>query len=228
MDISIIIPTYNEANFIAETIKEIQKCSNGHVQEILVVDGGSTDQTRERVAAKSAKLFQCPKKGRAAQMNFGAEQARGDVLFFLHADSHPPSHFDCSINQAILSGCDAGCFRLKFDASHYGLKFYSWFTRFDIDAFRFGDQGLFINRTAFLELQGFREDHLIMEDQEIVRRIKRSYSFVVLENSVTTSARKYRKHGVIKLQLIFLLIFILYHLGVDQQRLAALFEKFLY
>lgn len=228
MDISVIIPTYNEANFIADTIGKVRKRDNEQVLEILVVDSGSTDQTAEKVKEAGATLLRCHEKGRASQMNAGAQQARGDILYFLHADSYPPKNFDRSINRVTEAGYDAGCFRLDFDVSHYGLQFYSWVTRFNIDAFRFGDQSLFIKRPAFFQLQGFREDHFVMEDQEMVRRIRGSFSFKLLDDTVTTSARKYCEYGIIKVQLIFLLIFVLYYLGVDQQRLLTLYQKALH
>lgn len=89
MRISVIIPTYDKADFIAETIEKIQKQGDNRVLEILVVDGGSTDQTTKEVKKTGATLLRCPEKGRAAQMNAGARQARGNILYFLHADSHP-------------------------------------------------------------------------------------------------------------------------------------------
>src|SRR5690625_3647108 len=192
MKVSVIIPAYNEAGGIAETVKEVHSRGGEDVLEIIVVDGGSDDQTLEEAAKAGAKELQSPRKGRASQMNYGAERARGSLLYFLHADSCPPAHFTSAIQQAVQTGYDAGCFRLVFDDNCWLLGVYAWFTRFNVDLFRFGDQSLFITRAAFLRAGGFREDHLIMEDQEMVRRIKRSSSFAVLDDSVTTSARKYR------------------------------------
>lgn len=224
MKLSIIIPVYNEADVIEQTI-EYLNTQQANILEIIVVDGGSSDATTTKARSAGASVIASPQKGRAAQMNFGARHAKGDVLYFLHADSLPPENFIAKIDQALSSGYHAGCFRLEFGQSHFLLKIYSWFTRFDIDAFRFGDQSLFIKDDIFFKINGFREDHLVMEDQEIVRRIKQEFSFAVLDEAVTTSARKYRKKGFLKLQLIFVLIFILYKLGINQTDLTLIYKK---
>jgi rSAM/selenodomain-associated transferase 2 len=220
MKLSVVIPTYNEEKVIADTIKTVQEIGGEHLHEILVVDRNSTDKTFSKAEAVGAKVIKAPAKGRAAQMNYGAEQAEGEVLYFLHADSKPPTHFDRRIIQAVSRGFETGCFRLAFDENHFMLDFYAWCTRFDIDAFRFGDQSLFIERSVFFELGGFKEDHLVMEDNEMVRRIKDEYSFIILSDFVETSARAYRKVGIVKLQVIFVIIYLLYFMGVDQEILA--------
>lgn len=227
MSISVIIPTFNEANSIAHTINKVRQNSGEHILETIVVDGGSTDATTEKAKNAGAKLIQSPKKGRAAQMNFGATQARGEILYFLHGDTHPPKSFDSSIKKAVDQNNQAGCFQLGFDDDHFLLRIYGWFTRFDIDLFRFGDQSLFITKNAFNKLQGFREDHIVMEDQEFVRRLKQDFSFIILDKQVTTSAQKYRNNGIIKLQLIFTLILLLYYLGIDQNKLVAIYKRFI-
>lgn len=225
MNISVIIPTYNEAGVIGETIRKARGYGGDAISEIIVVDGGSGDATRKEARRAGATTIESPRKGRAAQMNTGAGHARGNLLYFLHADSHPPPRYAAKILQAVEEGSDAGCFRLSFDDRHWLLRFYAWFTRFDIDLFRFGDQSLFMTRTAFSEIGGFREDHIVMEDQEIVRRVKRSYSFEVLDDTVTTSARKYQNAGIIKLQLVFGLILSLYYLGVEQEQLVSVYHR---
>lgn len=224
MKISVIIPAYNEVHVIGSTITKVLERGGDYLQEVLVVDGGSTDATVESATKAGARVVRSPKKGRAAQMNYGAEQAQAEVFYFLHADSHPPVHFPSRIMAALDENYAAGCFRLAFDDDHFLLNAYAWFTQFDINIFRFGDQSLFISRDVFFDIEGFREDHIVMEDQEIVRRIKRSYSFDILEQSVTTSARKYRKVGIVRLQLIFALILVLYYAGADQQTLIAIYN----
>lgn len=227
MSISVIIPTFNEGYSITQTIEKVRQHSDGHIRETIIVDGGSTDQTIQKVKATPAKIIKSPEKGRAAQMNFGAKHAKGEILYFLHADTHPPNNFDNSIKKAVSQGHQAGCFQLYFDYDHFLLRLYGWFTRFDIDLFRFGDQSLFITKNAFLELQGFREDHIVMEDQEFVRRIKQKFSFIILDEHVITSAQKYRDNGMIKLQLVFTLILLLYYIGIDQDKLVAIYKQFI-
>lgn len=225
MNISVIIPAFNEADSITQTVEKVRKHSDGHIWETIVVDGGSTDQTIQKVEATTAKIIESPEKGRAAQMNFGAKQAKGEILYFLHADTHPPHNFDNSIKKAVIQGHKAGCFQLDFDDDHFLLQLYGWFTRFDIDLFRFGDQSLFITKNAFRKLQGFHEDHIVMEDQEFVRRIKQKFSFIILDKHVITSAQKYRNNGIIKLQLVFTLILLLYYIGIDQEKLVAIYKR---
>lgn len=222
MELSIIIPAYNEGDIIAKTIRQVKKRAGEYVAEIIVVDGDSTDDTVSEAASAGAVAVSSPKKGRAAQMNYGANLAKGDILYFLHADSIPPPSFDEQVVRAATRGFGAGCFRLAFDEQHALLDFYAWFTRFDVDAFRFGDQSLFVLREVFSAVGRFSEDHIVMEDNEIVRRIKSSYSFIVLDDAVKTSARAYIETGVLKLQLIFVLIYTLYFLGIDQDTLARI------
>ena len=227
MKISVIIPAYNEEDVVVDTIDQVQRRSGNIVSEIIVVDGGSTDRTVEHVQKTSAKVITSAQKGRGAQMNAGAEQAQADIFYFLHADSIPPVGFDQQIIEAVSSEAKAGCFQLAFDDNHWLLRSYAWFTRFDVDTFRFGDQSLFIDRDVFFTIGGFRDNHLLMEDNEIVRRIKSDCSFTILEDAVVTSARSYRQVGVVKLQLIFALIFTLYFLGVEQKTLVHIKEYIL-
>ena len=228
MKISVIIPAYNEEERIARTIESVFSRENGGVEEVIVVDGGSTDRTVNEVQSTSARILSSPQKGRASQMNYGAANAKAELLYFLHADTFPPELFDKKIVDAVAEGDKAGCFRLSFDRDHPMLNFYAWCTRFDIDAFRFGDQSLFVNKEFFDSMGGFREDHIVMEDQEMVKRIKKEASFIILTEEVITSSRKYLENGVLKLQLIFTLILVLYKAGVSQAKLVLIYEKLLH
>lgn len=224
--ISVIIPAYNEAGQIAQTIDAVGKSSAGSEVEIIVVDGGSSDETANIAARAGAKVLRSA-KGRAVQMNYGGAHAHGSILYFLHADSLPPGNFDRQILNAVGSGAVAGCFRLRFDHKHWFLKANSWFTRFDVNAVRFGDQSLFVLKDAFGRSGGFREDLLMMEDQEIIRRIKREGPFMILKDYVITSARKYTDNGPYRMQGIFYLIWTLYYLGWSQESLLRLHRQFI-
>ncbi|MFC3199118.1 TIGR04283 family arsenosugar biosynthesis glycosyltransferase [Parapedobacter deserti] len=224
--VSIVIPVYNEAATIAATIGNIHAAKGGqHQLEIIVVDGGSTDGTLDVARAHGAIGVRSERKGRATQMNLGASVASGEILYFLHADTIPPLGFDVQLTAACDHGTVGGCFRLAFDYHHWFLKANCWFTRFNINAFRFGDQSLFVTRAVFCKSGGFREDLLVMEDQEIIHRIKRYGRFSVLEDSVITSARKYLTHGIFRTQGVFYLVWMLYYLGAPQERLVNMLRR---
>jgi rSAM/selenodomain-associated transferase 2 len=225
MKISVIIPTYNEAAGIGALVSYLQQNLADTPHEILVADGQSTDETREKAEAAGAKVLQCPEKGRGRQMNYGAKIATGELLYFLHADTFPPANFFAAISNGLAQGADCGCFRLGFDLDHWFLNLNAWFTRFNVRYFRWGDQSLFIRREVFEAVGGFRNDLKVMEDQELVIRLLQKYRFKVLPFAVRTSARKYQENGVIKLQLIFTTLQIMYHFGASQEQILGLYRR---
>lgn len=230
MNISVIIPTYNEEAFIGDTIQAIkQRAADKASLQIIVADGGSDDTTVEKAKEAGATVIHVEMKRRSVQLNKGTQAETGSVLYFIHADTLPPKHFDKLIIETVNRGKPAGCFRLSFDYNHFLLRFYSWCTRFDVDAFRYGDQSLFIQKDIFQRIGGFKEDHQYMEDNEIIKRIKREQgSFTILSQSVITSSRKYLRNGVVRLQAIFILIYLLYRLGTRQSVLHWLYHKLIH
>ena len=158
-------------------------------------------------------------------MNEGARAAKGSVLYFLHADSIPPRTFAVDITEAIVKDIPMGCYRLRFDVDHWFLKVNTWFTRFDVNAFRYGDQSLFVSRDYFHKVGGFCEKHIVFEDYEIVKRLRRLGKFAILKNEVITSSRKYVINGVFKMQSIFYLMYFMYRLGYSQEKLLAMFRN---
>ncbi len=224
--ISIVIPTYNEAEGIADLVRYLRQAAGpAESFEIVVADGGSTDATRQRAAKAGAAVLVSPRKGRGAQMNAGAAVTRGDILYFLHADSYPPAGFTRDIREAVRGGYGSGCYRLSFDRRHWFLRANCWFTRFNVDAVRFGDQSLFVRREVFEKAGRFREDLVVMEDQEIIGRIRRHTRFKVFPRSVTTSARKYLENGIYRLQGVFFVIYFMYRLGFSQEQLVKTYRR---
>lgn len=222
---SIIIPTYNEADQIAQTISRTRAANGKHEAEIIVVDGSSTDDTMKIAQECGATVVKSERKGRAAQMNKGASVAKYNTLYFLHADSIPPHDFTTQILEAYNDGAKSGCFRLAFDYSHWFLKANAWFTRFNVNVVRFGDQSLFVTKDVFEKAGRFREDLLMMEDQEIIHRLKKHGKFTVLNDYVITSSRKYLDNGVYRMQAIFYRIWAMYYLGYSQEQMLKVHKR---
>ncbi|MBT2558391.1 TIGR04283 family arsenosugar biosynthesis glycosyltransferase [Hymenobacter sp. ISL-91] len=223
--VSIIIPTFNESGHIGRLLAHLHTiCGPDAAVELVVADGGSTDGTAAEAAIHGARVLNCPRRGRAAQLNHGAAHATGQLLYFLHADSLPPATLLPDLRAAVAAGAAAGCYRLRFDEPHWFLRANAWFTRFNFNGIRYGDQSLFVQRAAFERAGGYREQLQLLEDQEIVGRLRRQGPFRVLSGYIITSARRYRRNGIYRLQGVFALLTALFWLGVPQPRLAQLYK----
>ncbi len=224
--ISIIVPTYNEAKKIGNTINNLLSAfDKENISEIIIADGCSNDNTIEIAQNLFVKTIIISGKNRAAQLNAGASIASSEILFFLHADSIPSPGYSKKIIEAVNNKYHSGCFRLLFDHDHWFLKANAWFTRFNVNAVRFGDQGLFVTKDVFKKCGGYNEALSIMEDQEIIHRLKKNSSFKVIDGYVTTSARKYLANGIYKTQGTFFIIWLLYYFGISQKRLLKLYRR---
>ncbi|GMN09934.1 TIGR04283 family arsenosugar biosynthesis glycosyltransferase [Croceitalea sp. MTPC9] len=222
--ISIIIPVLNEATGIGKLLDYILSINSKYTCEILLVDGGSTDATLNVLKDYKVSVFSS-KRGRAAQMNFGAKKASGDILYFLHADTFPPKNFDKLIVEAYNSGAETGCFRMRFDSKNPFLRFFGWLSRINHTLCRGGDQSLFITKTLFEKNHGFNEKYLIYEDSEFIFRLYKETNFIVLPYYVITSARKYRQKGWLKVQFHFGMIHLKNYLGASPDELYAYYSK---
>ncbi len=222
--ISVIIPVLNEAIGIGTLLDYILSINSKYISEIFLIDGGSTDGTIDILKDYNIKVFSS-KRGRAAQMNFGAKKASGDILYFLHADTFPPNNFDRLIVDAYKDGAENGCFRMQFDSKNPILKFFAWLSRINHTLCRGGDQSLFIDRLLFEKQGGFNENYLIYEDSEFISRLYKETRFTILPQSVVTSARKYRQKGWIRVQFHFGVIHLKNYLGAGPKELYRYYAE---
>ena len=257
--ISIVIPILNEEAVIGKLLRHlIENFSKSNIAEVIVVDGGSTDGSKQiansfvtssdsdasesyrEVGGKGPDTFLQSKntrpdirildseKGRAKQMNFGAKHAKGNILYFLHADSFPPKHFDKLIINEVRSGHLAGCFKMKFESNHWWLRLAGWFTQFNWRMCRGGDQSQFITKSLFDDIGGFDEQFIIYEDNDLVNKLYAIQQFTVIQEWLTTSARRYHKNGVWKLQYHFWVIHLKKWLGDSAENLLIYYKKHIY
>lgn len=201
--ISIIIPVINEEDGILKLFSHLQDSSSNFISEVIIVDGGSHDNTKTLVKEYTTAKLISSQKGRARQMNAGAKAANSEILYFPHADSYPPQDFDKLIATQVQRGNKAGCFCMRFDNPHWLLKFSGWCTRFNYKICRGGDQSLFISRALFEKTGGINEDFIIYEDNDFIKKLCHKKQFTIIKKHLMTSARRYKEYGVWKLQYFF-------------------------
>jgi len=227
MQISIIIPVYNEAENIERLINYLELHKAGAVAEIIVVDAGSTDSTINIAKKTGALTVLSSQKGRAAQMDFGANLAKGEVLYFVHADTLPPPSFALDIIAAVKAGFHLGRYRTKFNSRKWYLKINAWFTRFDWFICMGGDQTLFIRQDLYKTTGGFKKDMLIMEEFEFVPRARKGVAYKIFKKPALVSARKYDTNSWWRVQMANKKIVEMYKKGESQTNMVNMYRKML-
>ena len=226
--ISIIVPTLNEEKALPTTLQNIAECAPSC--EVIVVDGGSTDRTRDVVEAFTALpiLWLNAPKGRGNQMNAGAAKASGDVLLFLHADTHLPPHAPMLIENALLAPHQiGGFFRIAFVPRSPLANFYAWCYNLR-SHFRifYGDAALFVRRGVFEQMGGYQAA-LLMEDFELIMRLRRAGKLAyVRQGTVCSSSRRFPSTWAgVKMLGVWFWLHILMACGVSQEELSRLYPE---
>ncbi|MCF6290442.1 MAG: TIGR04283 family arsenosugar biosynthesis glycosyltransferase [Desulfobacterales bacterium] len=221
--LSIIIPALNEEKLLPATLARIQ---NEKGLEIIVVDGHSSDRTREIAVAAGARVI-TSQPGRAGQMNTGAAAAQGEILLFLHSDTLLPAGFSEQVCRVAANpDTAAGAFRLLIDGPGPGFRLLERLInlRSGLLQFPYGDQALFLRRAVFEQEGGF-PDLELMEDFELVRRLRRRGKIALLPIRAVTSARRWQRLGIVRTTLRNQLIIAGHLLGLSSGRLGRWYQK---
>ena len=226
MQISVLIPTWNEAPHLPRTVAAVRANPESH--EILVIDGGSEDGTAGLADQLGCRVLAAGGRQRARQLNLGAASSSGECLLFLHADTLLPPTAFASIRSALARpGVVGGCFARRFESSSRFLWFTAGFA--DLRARRgwfLGDQAMFVRRDVFDHLGGFKESPLF-EDLDFSRRLRRAGSTVCLRPPVRSSARRFVPLGPVRTTLVDVWLTLLFLCGVPPDRLAASASRWL-
>ncbi len=220
---SIIVPVLNEEAVLEDQLICLTRQCTHHECEVLIVDGESHDGTGE-IAKRYGKVI-AALRGRAKQMNAGAAAASGDVLMFLHADTSLPDNPFCAIESALASpGVVAGAFRLCFTCERWPYRLVAFTTnlRSQVRTVFTGDQAYFMRAARFKAVGGY-PDQPLMEDLEIMRRLRTFGKMVLLPQCVTTSARRHEKIGLLKCVLFLWYVRTLSRFGVSPARLQGIY-----
>jgi rSAM/selenodomain-associated transferase 2 len=230
MLLSIIIPVYNEQQNLIKGLSFLSEQANKFHIEIIVSNSPESIDESGMICKDFYKVthFDALKKGRAAQMNAGAAKAKGDILLFLHADVILPKDFYTQILQAIKEENKAGFFSYKFDKQTLLLNMNSSFTKKDGLFSGGGDQCQFFTKEIFKALNGYNEEFCIMEDFEMIERVRtQKISFKIIQSKAIVSARKYEQNSWLKVNLINGYVFLKYKLGVHPLKLRKTYKSLL-
>lgn len=219
--LSIIIPTFNEAASIDQTLAAVAAV-RGQV-EVIVVDGGSVDETVEIVRRRGIKIITA-ERGRGSQMHAGAALARGDALWFLHADTTPSPDAAELIAAALGDqGVVAGNFSLRFDGTRRAAHFLTWlYPQLRKIGLYYGDSAIFVRREAYQAIGGFQPFPLF-EDLDLVRRLRKQGHLIHLPAIVITSSRRFEGRSFTLTFARWVFLQLLYWLGVPPQTLSRLY-----
>ena len=218
--LSAVIPTLDEAVHISRTLEALSPLRRQGL-EIVVADGGSNDGTPEIAHPLADAVVKCP-VGRARQMNAGASWSRGEVIWFLHADTSPPENALQHIQRAVQDGADWGWFDIRLSGYDPALRVIErcMNVRARLSGVATGDQGLFVRRSVFRAIGGF-PDIALMEDVAISKRLRSSALRKIISAPLITSSRRWERDGVLRTVLLMWRLRLAYFLGVDPDELVG-------
>ncbi len=222
LEISVVIPALNEADFVAEAVASARAPGT----QVIVVDGGSSDATRERARAAGARVV-VSEAGRARQLARGVEESRGEVLVFLHADTRLPPRYTEHIARALSDpAAVGGAFAFRFAESGAALRWVEWGARLRGAWLRFpyGDQALFVWRSVLTAAGGVPQVPLL-EDLDLVRALRRRGRFVLCAAPAVTSARRYLERGILRSMLWNWIALFAWSAGLPRARIAAWYRR---
>lgn len=219
--ISVVIPTLNEIESIGETLAAVR--SLGSEVEVIVVDGGSIDNTVEAAAGSGAKVIHAG-RGRGSQMKAGAEIAGGDVFWFVHADTVPGEDAAERIRIALRDPHTvAGNFTIRFDGDRWPARFLTWlYPKLRVLGLIYGDSAIFVRKDAYERIGGFRS-FPIFEDLDLISRLKREGRIVTLPARVRTSSRRFDGRSFVLTFSRWIFLQLLYWIGVSPEKLGKVY-----
>jgi len=226
MQISFIIPTLNEATVLAQTLASLRQSTTALNSEIILIDGGSQDQTIAIAAPLTDRIIQT-KAGRALQMNAGAQIAQGEWLMFLHADTLLPQNIESIWRDKIMPAKQAwGRFNVRLSGSHPHLQLVAHLMnlRSKMTGIATGDQAIFVRRALFQTIGGYAQIPL-MEDIELSKRLKRLSRPLCIDAPLVTSSRRWEQRGIWRTILLMWKLRFLYFLGVSPSRLVKQYDN---
>lgn len=219
--LSVIIPTLNEAGQLESTLQPLLREPDC---EIIVVDGGSTDDTVERAKQLGCRVV-LGNRGRGKQLNAGAALSRGEHLLFLHADTQVPANFRDELLTVLNGGAIAGAFRFQIQQPGWGLRWVEWGTNLRARFLQlpYGDQGFFLRASDFFQIGGF-QNWPIMEDFELCRRLKTRGRIAITNSPAPTSGRRWKRLGAIRNTMVNQVCLAMYFCGVSPERIARFYR----
>jgi glycosyltransferase involved in cell wall biosynthesis len=223
--ISVVIPTYNDENIIASTISKLKENAYTRLlKEIIVVDAGSNDRTVSEAEKAGATVVHSVRKNRASQMNLGVQYATGKILYFITPGSVPPKNFTNEIVRATQKGYFMGTFSLGTNYQSWFSSTVNWMASLKTKFARLEDQSFFVLQELLTKAGSFREDYLILEDHELINRLKRYSSFAVLKEAVQPMVSKYSKEGMLRSQASYLIARMMHQMGYSQGKLLDIYN----